>query len=67
MNLKINHFRKLLVLLFCFIILAPQIHAQQPDITIRKKDRKKDIEMVITEGSSGCACLIQPPFTGIIS
>lgn len=50
MNLKINHFRKLLVLLFCFIILAPQIHAQQPDITIRKKDRKKDIEMVTTEG-----------------
>jgi peptidyl-prolyl cis-trans isomerase B (cyclophilin B) len=44
-------FSKLISAAFLGIICSVQVLAQQPDIKITKKDRKKDIEMVTTEGS----------------
>jgi cyclophilin family peptidyl-prolyl cis-trans isomerase len=44
-------FPKLISAAFLGIICSVQVLAQQPDIKITKKDRKKDIEMVTTEGS----------------
>lgn len=43
-------FSKLISAAFLGIICSIQAFAQQPDIKITKKDRKKDIEMVTTEG-----------------
>lgn len=44
-------FCKLIGAGFIFLITNLRVFAQQPDIKISKKDRKKDIEMVTTEGS----------------
>jgi peptidyl-prolyl cis-trans isomerase B (cyclophilin B) len=44
-------FCKLVSAAFLVLITGVQVFAQQPDIKISKKDRKKDIEMVTTEGS----------------
>jgi cyclophilin family peptidyl-prolyl cis-trans isomerase len=43
-------FSRLICLSFAGIICSLQVFAQQPDVKISKKDRKKDIEMVTTEG-----------------
>lgn len=44
-------FCKLIGAGFILLITTLRVFAQQPDIKISKKDRKKDIEMVTTEGS----------------
>lgn len=44
-------FCKLIGAGFIFLFTNLRVFAQQPDIKISKKDRKKDIEMVTTEGS----------------
>lgn len=44
-------FAKLISAILLGLICTVQAFAQQPDIKISKKDRKKDIEMVTTEGS----------------
>jgi len=43
-------FYRLIIASFLGMISNLQVFAQQPNIEIRKKDRKKDIEMITTEG-----------------
>jgi len=45
-----KHFRQLLLLLTCSLWLTASLNAQQ-DVKLKRKDRKRDVELVTTEGT----------------